>query len=245
MRREPIRPVEPLLADAVEALRQFHLLLRAHRLYSTAHPRVQDSLDVAYESLRRTAADLGGLEVRPERGGIVITKVSEAHLPDARGEFHALATELQRAGIQTLWFAPKFNVGELDTLAQLMKVTLLRSDEPSRHEATTAWAALLREHRVEGIQINTLTERKVDTVLASLIAALVAYGGTSSEESGDTPIHAPQIGELNDTLRLIGHLTPPMEGARGLSPEEAARAIHSSMEPVSYTHLTLPTICSV
>jgi hypothetical protein len=232
-RREPARPVEPLLADAVQAIREFHLLLRAHRLYSTAHPRVQDSLDAAYESLRRTAADLGGLEIRPERGGIVITKVSEAHLPDARGEFHALATELQRAGIQTLWFAPKFNVGELDTLAQLMKVTLLKSDEPSRHDATTAWAALLREHRVEGIQINTLTERKVDTVLASLIAALVAYGGTSSEESGDTPIHAPQIGELNDTLRLIGHLTPPMEGARGLSPEEAARAIHSSMEQAS------------
>jgi len=218
LRREPARSIEPLLADAVQALREFHLLLRAHRLYGTAHPRVQDSLDVAYESLRRTAADLGGLEIRPERGGIVVTKVSEAHLPDARGEFHSLATELQRAGIQTLWFAPKFNVGELDTLAQLMKVTLLKSDEPSRHDATTAWAALLREHRVEGIQINTLTERKVDTVLASLIAALVAYGGTSSEESGDTPIHAPQIGELNDTLRLIGHLTPPMEGARGLFP---------------------------
>src|SRR5208337_2818915 len=187
----------------------------------------------AYDSIRRTSADLGGLEIRPERGGIVITKVSEAHLPDARGEFHALATDLQRAGIQTLWFAAKFHVGELDTLAQLMKASLLKSEEPSKRDATSAWPVLLREHRVEGIQINTLTERKVDTVLASLIAALVAYGGNAPNEDGDTPIHAPQIEEINDTLRLIGHLTPPMEGARGLSAEEAARAIHSSMEQAS------------
>jgi len=233
LRRESSRDIDPIVSDAVQAVREFHLLLRAHRLYNSSHPRLQDSLDAAYDSIRRTSADLGGLEIRPERGGIVITKVSEAHLPDARGEFHALATDLQRAGIQTLWFAAKFHVGELDTLAQLMKASLLKSEEPSKRDATSAWPVLLREHRVEGIQINTLTERKVDTVLASLIAALVAYGGNAPNEDGDTPIHAPQIEEINDTLRLIGHLTPPMEGARGLSAEEAARAIHSSMEQAS------------
>jgi len=233
LRRDAARTQDPLLADAIQALREFLLLLRAHRLYNSSHPRLQESLDDAYDSLRCSAADLGGLEIRPERGGIVVTKVSEAHLPDARGEFHALATDLQRAGIQSLWFAPKFHVGELDTLAQLLKATLLRSEEPSRRNRNGDWPAILREHRVEGIQINTLTERKVDTVLASLIAALVAYGGTAEPENADTPIHAPQLEEFNDTLRLIGHLTPPMETARGLSPEEAARAIHSSMEQAS------------
>jgi hypothetical protein len=73
----------------------------------------------------------------------------------------------------------------------------------------------------------------VDTVLASLIAALVAYGGSSDPDNADAPIHAPQLEEFNETLRLIGHLTPPMETARGLSAEEAARAIHSSMEQAS------------
>ena len=233
LRREAARNQDPLLADAILALREFLLLLRAHRLYNSSHPRLQESLDASYDSLRRSAADLGGLEVRPERGGIVVTKVSEAHLPDIRGEFHALATDLRRAGIQSLWFAPKFHVGELDTLAQLLKASLLRSEEPSKRSLSGDWAGILREHRVEGIQINTLTERKVDTVLASLIAALVAYGGSSDPDNADAPIHAPQLEEVNETLRLIGHLTPPMETARGLSAEEAARAIHSSMEQAS------------
>ena len=233
LRRDGSRAMDPLLADAIHALRDFLLLLRAHRLYSATHPRLQESLDTAYDSLRRSAADLGGLDIRPERGGMVVAKVSEAHLPDSRGEFHALAMELQRVGIQTLWFAPKFHVGELDTLIQLLKTSLLRSEESTRRNPITNWADILRENRVEGIQINTLTERKVDTVLASLIAALVAYGGNAPVENGDSPIQSPQLEQFNETLRLIGHLTPPMETARGLSPEEAARAIHASMEQAS------------
>src|SRR5262249_30732998 len=39
--------------------------------------------------------------------------------------------------------------------------------------------------------------------------------------------------DLIDTLRLLARLTPPLEVARGLSPEEAARAIHSAMESAS------------
>src|SRR5579864_3951177 len=35
------------------------------------------------------------------------------------------------------------------------------------------------------------------------------------------------------TLHLLARLTPPLESARGLSPEEAARAIHGSMEEAS------------
>ena len=231
--RDRARQGDSRLAEVTQALRGLHLLLRAHRLYEPAHPQVLDSLDTAYDALRRVAADLGGLEIRSERGGIVVAKLSEGHMPDVRGEFHALATDLQRAGIQTLYFAAKFHVGELDTLAHLLKATLLRSEEPVRGAGRTSWPTQLREHLVEGIQINTLTERKVDTVLASLIAALVAYGGNAPQESDDEPIHAPQMGEVTETLRLIAHLTPPMEAARGLSAEEAARAIHSSMEQAS------------
>ncbi len=231
--RERARPGDSRLADLIHALRELHLLLRAHRLYDSAHPCVLDSLDAAYDSLKRAAIDFDGLEVRIERGGIVVAKYAEGHLPDARGEFYALANDLQRAGIQTLYFATKFHVGELDTLAQLIKATLLRSEEPAFRPGALGWLAQLRGQRVEGIQINTLTERKVDTVLASLIAALVAYGGNAPQDSGDTPIRAPQAEATIDTLRLIGCLTPPMEVASGLSAEDAARAIHSSMELAS------------
>ena len=232
-REQRARQGDPRFSDVPEALRHLHLLLRSHRLYDAAHPSVLDSLDAAYDSLKRSAADLGGLDLRAERGGIVVPRINEGHLIDPRGEFQALANDLQRVGIQTLYFAAKFHVGELDTLAQLIKATLLRSEEPANRGGNRAWPAQLREHRVEGIQINTLTERKVDTVLASLIAALVAYGGNAPQESGDAPIRAPQLEDTTETLRLIGRLTPPMEAARGLSAEEAARSIHSCMEQAS------------
>ena len=207
--------------------------MRAERLYDKNHPRRLESLDSAYESLKNIAALLNGLEIHIERGGLVASKLSEAHIPDARGEMQSLAADLQRAGIQSLSFGRKFHVGELDTLAQLLKSTLLRSEEPANRGGSTWWPVRLLENRVEGITVNTQTEQKVDTVLASLIAALVAYGGNSPRETSETPIQAPEIDDLVASLRLLARLTPPLESARGLSPEEAARAIHGAMEEAS------------
>jgi len=215
------------------ALRNLHLLLRSERLYEKDHPRRLDSLDSAYDSLRNATEMLGGLEIRVERGGLVAPRVSDAHLADARGEMQALAIDLQRAGIQALVFSNKFHVGELDTLARLVKASLLRSEEPANDEGNAWWLARLLENRVEGISINTRTERRVDTILASLIAALVAYGGHSPRETADAPIQAPDFDDLVASLRLLARLTPPLESARGLSPEEAARAIHGAMEEAS------------
>ena len=231
--RERSAQEDPFFIQVCQALRTFNLYLRTHRLYDSSHPRVLDSLDQAYDGLRGAAAALSGLEIRIERGGIVVPKLDEGHLPDPRGEFHALATDLQRAGIHSAFFSTKFHVGELDTLTHLITDTLLRSEEASKRLGVGGWPARLQEHRVTGIQINTLTERKVDSVLASLIAALVAYGGNAPQDSGDLPIRAPQVDEITESLRLIGRLTPPMEVARGLSAEDAAHAIHASMESAS------------
>jgi len=216
------------------ALRNLHLLVRSERLYEKNHPQRLDSLDGAYDCLRNVTEILGGLEVRVERGGLVVPRVSDEHLPDARGEMQALAVDLQRARIHSLVFSKKFHVGELDTLAQLMKASLLRSEEPAKDAGGNSWwPARLLENRVEGISVNTQTERRVDTVLASLIAALVAYGGHSPRESSEAPIQAPDFDDLVASLQLLARLTPPLELARGLSPEEAARAIHGAMEEAS------------
>jgi hypothetical protein len=220
-------------ADINRALRELHVLLRSQRLYEKNHPRTLESLDISYELLRGIAATLNGLELRIERGGIVAPKLGEAHLTDPRGELQAFAADLQRSGIHSLVFARKFHVGELDTLAQLVKAALLRSEEPVKRGSMPWWPARLLESGVEGIQVNASTERKVDTVLASLMAALVAYGGNSPRESGDTPIQVPEIDDLVAALRLLARLTPPLEAARGLAPEEAARAIHGAMEEAS------------
>ena len=232
-RAEHNQTVDNRLWDVCHALRSFHLLLRAYRLYKESHPQVLDALDSAYDTLREVASEMDGMEARAERGGMVVSKLGESHLPDPRGEFHALATDLTRADIQTIYFSKKFHVGELDTLARLIKATLLKSEESAKSLGKGWWPKQLGEQRVQGIQVNTLTERRVDSILASLIAALVAYGGNAPLEDGDTPIRAPQKEELSETLRLIGRLTPPMEVARGLSPEDAARAIHAPMESAS------------
>ncbi|HEX4542478.1 MAG TPA: hypothetical protein VH114_04865, partial [Candidatus Acidoferrum sp.] len=170
-------------ADVQRALRNFHLLLRSERLYEKNHPSRLDSLDGAFDSLRTIAESLEGLEIRVERGGIVAPRIGDAHLPDARGEMQALAGDLQRAGIHSLSFSRKFHVGELDTLTRLMRESLLKSEEPTSDSGNSWWPARLLKNRVEGISINTQSERKVDTVLASLMAALVAYGGHSSRET--------------------------------------------------------------
>jgi hypothetical protein len=224
---------EQKAADVQRALRNFHLLLRSERLYEKNHPSRLDSLDGAFDALRDIAELLEGLEIRVERGGIVAPRIGDAHLPDARGEMQALAADLQRAGIHSLSFSRKFHVGELDTLTRLMRESLLKSEEPASKSVNSWWPARLLENRVEGISINTQTDRKVDTVLASLMAALVAYGGHSQREASDTPIQAPDFDDLVATLRLLARLTPPLESARGLSAEEAARSIHGALEEAS------------
>ena len=231
--RVPASIMDQKASEVQHALRNLHLLIRSERLYEKDHPLRLDSLDSAYDSIRSVTELLGGLEIRVERGGLVAPRIGDAHLPDSRGEMQALAADLQRAGIHALAFLKKFHVGELDTLARLVKASLLKSEDPANGTGSSWWPARLLENRVEGISINTQTERRVDTVLASLIGALVAYGGHSPREKADLPIQPPDFDDLVACLRLLAQLTPPLESARGLSPEEAARAIHGAMEEAS------------
>jgi len=231
--RVPASIMDQKASEVQHALRNLHLLIRSERLYEKDHPLRLDSLDSAYDSIRNVTELLGGLEIRVERGGLVAPRIGDAHLPDSRGEMQALAVDLQRAGIHALAFLKKFHVGELDTLARLVKASLLKSEDPANGTGNSWWPARLLENRVEGISVNTQTERRVDTVLASLIGALVAYGGHSPREKADSPIQPPDFDDLVACLRLLARLTPPLESARGLSPEEAARAIHGAMEEAS------------
>jgi len=49
---------------------------------------------------------------------------------------------------------------------------------------------------VEGILVNAQTDRKVNTVLTSLIAALVAFGGNSASEDAGRSYHCADRGNL-------------------------------------------------
>jgi hypothetical protein len=227
-----------------QSLRDLHILLNTRRLYHHTHPKSLESLETSCESLQRAVQILNGLEIRVEREALVVPKLIEAPVPDPKGELRSLAADFQLAGIQTLVLLRQFHVGELDTLTQLLRAALLKSHEPSATKRSSWWTAKLLEYGVEGILVNAQTDRKVDTVLTSLVAALVAFGGNSAREDVDSPITAPTTENLSAVLTLIARLTPPLESARGLSPEEAARAIHGALAEAtqSTVHLLLSTI---
>src|SRR6266852_873577 len=136
--RIPVGTTDPRAQEVYRALQNLHLLMRSERLYEKDHPRRLESLDGAYDSIRNATEMLGGLEVRVERGGLVAPRIGDAHLPDARGEMQALAVDLQRAGIHALVFSKKFHVGELDTLARLLKAF------PSIRKRNAGWTQCWR-----------------------------------------------------------------------------------------------------
>jgi hypothetical protein len=237
-RSEPATP-KHAETTVVRFLRAFHVLLRSARLYHKNHPRVMENLDAAERSARAAMEVVGALAISAERGGIVVPKLSEVPIADSRYELSMLATELSQAGIFTLVFYPETNLGELETLAQLTNGTLLRSEGHGvigagvlSGQRETDWAARFAEHHIAGITVNAHIERRVDSVLASLIAAMMAYGGPSKEEASaaaNTPVVAPKLDELAPALRLLARLTPPLEVAGGASAQDAARALHATL----------------
>src|SRR5260370_32182352 len=190
---------EPIV---VRFLRSLQVFLRSARLYRKNHPRLLENLETADRNLRAALETLGPVALGVERGSIYVPKLGEMALADPHEEFNALAEGLTHAGITSVIFHPETNQGELATLVHLINNTLLKSERRNGESAGTSdgatgsrsWSKRLAEHHVAGIAVNTRIERKVDSVLASLIAAMVAYGGASKQEaseSGSLPVLAP------------------------------------------------------
>jgi hypothetical protein len=226
------------------ALLNFHLLLRCERLYDKSHPRRLATLESAYDSFQFAVRD-NRFEVSIKGDGLASS--NGTNLPDRRGEMHALAAVLREAGIRRVSFLKNIRMEELDHFAELIKVSLTI---PGRaHTATSEriarinweewWAAKFAELQVKGILINNQVDRKIDTLLTSLIAALMAYGGNSPQVNPEEPIRLPGFDDLVATLTLLARITLPLEAARELNPAEAARAIHTAMETTSHETVRL------
>jgi hypothetical protein len=82
-------------------------------------------------------------------------------------------------------------------------------------------------------------ESKVDTLLTSLMATLVACGGNSPRQHPEDLIHLPGLEDLLATLTLLGRCTLPLERHVDLSPAAAADAIHSAMDEASHDTVRL------
>jgi hypothetical protein len=236
------------IAKIHRALLNFHLLLRCQRLYEVDHPQRIATLGLAYDSLHSVVGH-HKLDLHVMTDGLAL---GEALLPDATGEMLALSSALRQAGIRRISFLPQVRPQEVDILAEFIKVSLMTmgqvttdqtSAKTSDNEATATrdvwWITSFAERDVEGILVNTQVDRKVDTLLTSLIATLVAHGGHSPRVDPDKAVRLPGFDDLIATLKLLARITVPLEPARELSPEAAARAIHEAMEEASHDAVRL------
>jgi PilZ domain len=228
------------------ALLNFYLLLRCQRLYEVDHPQRTATLGSAYESLR-SAIGRHKLEVHVMRDGLASSALGDALLPDSGGELLALSSVLRQAGIRRLSFLQKFRLQEVDALAELIKVSLITmgqaipgqisaktSDGDARMARDVWWIKGFAERDVEGILVNAQVDRKVDTLLTSLIATLVAHGGHTPRADSESVVRLPGFDDVIATLKLLAHIAVPLEPARDLTPEEGAGAIHKAMEEASH-----------
>jgi hypothetical protein len=206
-------------------LRSLQVLLRSTQLYQKNHPRVLEGLEETEESLRAALELSSPVVLKVERGALLLPKLDGHALPEDRGEWKTLAAQLHACGIHSLAFLPETNLGELDTLALLLKPT-------KAMRAGLDWPALLAEHQVTGIRLNAPAERQMDAVLAGLMAALMAGGDTRSAGTARRPEagHADRFGQLLATLRLLARMTESLESAQRSSPHEAAQEFRAALE---------------
>ncbi|MDQ1405288.1 MAG: hypothetical protein QOG55_917, partial [Acidobacteriaceae bacterium] len=202
------------IANIHRTMVNFYLLLRSQRLYEVSHPQRFATLGLAYDSLRSVAGH-HKFELHVRRDGLSSSALGDALLPDATGEMLALSSTLRQAGIRRILVLPKVSQEEVDILAELVKVSLMTTQHAGAAQTSTKtadnedvgtrdgwWIKSFAERDVEGILVNAQVDRKVDTLLTSLIATLVAHGGHSPRVASENTVRLPGFDDLIATLKL-------------------------------------------
>jgi hypothetical protein len=215
-----------------EFLEAFRILLRSSRLYQRNHPRWVESLNAAEHRLRDALAATPSVQVRVEHGAFTVSH-GDATTPhglpvsDAHGELKNLAEEFARCGLSSLEFLQTVHLGELDLLSQQI-LWVARKRPASADQGENIWQQWIRDAHVFGIRINIPAGRRDETVLATLVAALLGYidagaDPASREDRASSPVSREQtIAALGLVERLAALGTQ-----RAASTEEAARRAHA------------------
>ena len=126
-----------------------------------------------------------------------------------------------------------------------------KAQRPEPPEDLRPQFALVREAtRAFGVPAIELEDWEADDLIASYAVAVVAQGGRATIVSSDKDLMQllrPGIDMLDPMKQKAIGLAEVMEKF-GVGPEkliDAQALIGDSVDTVSYTHLTLPTICSV
>jgi len=229
--------IDPLIG---KFLRSLHVLLRAVRLYQRNHPRMTSSLEAADRDLRAVLAQVPALSIKVERDRVIATTREAPRntraLPDLRGELRALAAELAGAGMASLIFLRRTNLGELALFAHSLDAASRGTGRvPAGHaNPDRNWPAWLAEHQITGIQINASIQRRDETVLAILLGALP---GAQPPDPADQPAEdrlssISMTGTADQTraaLHFLATLTARLEQAQQGSSQDAARSVRAEL----------------
>ena len=229
--------LEPLIG---RFLRSLHVLLRAVRLYQRNHPRMTESLEAADRDLRTVLAQVPALSIKVERDGVIASTReaprSTRALPDLRGELRALATELAGAGVASLILLRRTNLGELALFAHALDAASRGAGRVhSGHGSPDRnWPEWLAEHQITGIQINASIQRRDETVLAILLAALPGAqppdpADLPAEDSHNSISMTSTADQTRAALRFLAALTARLEQAQQGSSQDAARSVRAEL----------------
>jgi PilZ domain-containing protein len=220
---------DTVVGDFLEA---FRILLRSSRLYQRNHPRWVASLNTAEHRLRDALALTPSVQVRVEHEALTVSHgdPSTPHgLPvsDPHGELKGLAEEFARSGLTSLEFLPNVHLGELDLISQQI-VWITRQRPVSASQAAANWQQWLRDAHITGIRLNVPAGRRDETVLATLIAALLGYAGETADASArEAQASAPASREQTVAALALVERLSALGTQRVASTEEAARRAHA------------------
>ncbi len=204
--------------------RSLQVLVRAARLYQKNHPHVMESLEAVDTDLRGALDKVCPLELGVERPRLIFRGQP---LADARGELKKLAEALHRRGIFTLVFLPQTHLGELGTFVQALAASPMQAGDP---EEPLDWAALLEEKRINGIRVNQpLAPKKADTVLTTLVAAVLAPEGDAAASPGADPQAFPTVEEWAGLLRLLARIAAPLRREESLNPRQVMQPLRAAV----------------
>jgi hypothetical protein len=222
--------LDPLIG---KFLRSLHVLLRAVRLYQRNHPRVTESLEAVDRDLLPILAQVPALSIKVERDGVIATTRqaprSTRLLVDLRGELRTLAAEFAGAGVVSLVFLRRINLGELALLAHAIDASARNT---VRQAAGRNWPAWIAEHQIAGIQVNASLQRREETVLALLLAALPAPSAADDAASVSGQ-------EIRTALRFVQSLNARLDQAQQGSRQDALRAVRAALAPADQPTLSL------
>ncbi len=222
------RKVDPLIG---RFLRSLHVLLRAVRLYQRNHPRMTESMEAADRDLRAILAQVPALSIKIDRDRMIATTREAPRnsnpLPDLRGELKALAAELAGAGVASLIFLRRANLGELALFIHALDAASRGAGRvsPGRSNPDRNWPAWLAEHQISGIQINSSLQGREETVLAIFLGALP---GAQFPDQADQP-PASSADQIRAALRFLAALATRLEQSQQSSSQDAARSVRAEL----------------